>query len=188
MRIERFGLSGSGSGWPAYPRARDGVLVTLFVLACWTSFPKTDLASMPDMPAGLRAIPQSLSIWQHWNMFAPAPVLADYRVVARGVTEDGSTVDPLRDAPGGPIAEHGPGLLYERWTKAMHAIAFGQRRTILPFARYLCRRWNADGRTDRSLATFRLVRIERRIGRIGEPDRPWREIEIWQHACSASPR
>lgn len=170
------------------PALRDAVLVALFALACWTSLPKTELSSMPEMPAALRAIPQTMSIWQHWNMFAPAPVLADYRVVARGQTIDGTSVDPLREAPGGPIAVHGPELFYERWTKAMHGIAFGNRRTILPFARYLCRRWNGEERNDRSLSTFRLVRIERRIAPLGEPRRPYREVEIWQHACFAPMR
>lgn len=172
----------------ARPRLVDSVLVVLFVLGALTSLPKSDLPDMPELPAELRAIPQTLSLWQHWNMFAPAPVLADYSIVARGTTVDGTAVDPLRQAPSGAIGVHGPELFYERWTKVMHGVAYGNRSKILPVARYVCRRWNRGPRNDRSLATFRLYRIERRIAPLGQPRTAYREVEIWQHACFAPRR
>lgn len=164
-------------------RFRDVALPVLFATAAWNGIHADDFADFPTPPAAIAAIPQTLSLWQRWDMFAPDPIRSDYYVEVRGVRLDGRQVDALLEAPGGEIAEHERGLFYDRWTKFMHAVAFGRRAVHLPFARYVCRRWNLDRDGAERLASLRVVRIERRIAPLGEPENPARAVPVYEHTC-----
>jgi hypothetical protein len=161
----------------------DLALVTFFALVAWSSLATNELPWWPRMPEAVRVPVKLTSMQQSWDMFAPAPVLGDVWMQGEGTLEDGTRVDVLADAPGGPIAPGRRGVFYDRWTKIMGRFAFGTDDEIRPFARYVCRRWNdrADGR--RALVTYELSRMYRRTAPLGAAQPGYERTVVWTHHC-----
>lgn len=170
---------GGRRGW----RLTDVALVTLFALVAWSSLATDELPWWPRMPERLRVPVEITSMQQAWDMFAPEPVLGDVWMRGEGVLEDGTHVDVLQDAPGGPISSGRQGALYDRWTKVMGRIAFGTDDEIRPFAQYLCRRWSDASGGARSLSSFELFRVYRRTAPLGEAQPGYDTTVVWTHRC-----
>lgn len=181
----RFGpLPPDAPRGPSRWRRRGAVVLALhFGLVVWASLPPPVADVAPRIPDPLRVPVELTGTGQIWDMFAPVPMLGDVRVRGEGRLVDGTAVDPLRDAPGGPIVPERAGFFYSRWAKILSLLAFAPDDQVQPFGRYVCRRWNGDGRTPRSLERYELVRVHRRTAPPGQPQPGYRHVVFWTHHC-----
>lgn len=179
---QRLGPAGPRRSWAPLPRARRAALACFFGLVILDSLASSPLPWALRLPAWAAFPVNVTSMRQVWDMFAPEPILGDVWVRAEGELSDGTRVDPLRDAPGGPIAEHRRRWIYSRWTKVVSNLAFAPDDQIAPFGRWVCRRWNG-GSNDGPLDEYRLIRVYRRTAPLGEPTRNYEERVLWTHRC-----
>lgn len=120
-----------------------------------------------------------LGLDQRWSMFAPYPLLRDGWFVAAGETGGGQRRDLLRS--GAPLSWTKPervSALYptQRWRKyMMNLIDAENREQRAPFARFLCREWNASAKPADRIEAIRLVFMveDSRPGRRVAAVRPW---------------
>jgi hypothetical protein len=197
--------SAARSAPSAWTRAGTGLFraagaVTL-VSALWLSLPKTPFhakvpslvqkaratelsVQVPALPGWLFNALQFAELWQSWDMFAPNPASVDLWLKGIGNLVDGTAVDPLRDDRGGPLPAPGVGLVFTRWTKYTHNLAYTDNTNLLEFGKFICRRWNTSPPSGRAqLKLFKIYRVQKELGDLGEAPKGWEEKLIWDHRC-----
>ena len=97
-----------------------------------------------------------VEVHQNWSMFAPEPSHASGRFEAPGLLADGSSVDLAESAAPGLRPHFGWG--YSRWEKLGLTLRDPGNPYLVPFGRFLCRRYNGDT-TGPRLASFTLVLV-----------------------------
>jgi hypothetical protein len=113
--------------------------VTIWNL-CW--LPYLDLGR--HFPRSLVFVGQMLQLEQHWNLFAPAPLIRDGWFVVPGELADGTTVDLFRGGRAGSwdkperVAALWPNTRW--WMFTMRLVEFEGAR--LAYSHYLCNAWN----------------------------------------------
>lgn len=133
-----------------------------------------------------------LRIDQLWNMFAPYPLKDDGWMVVEGKLADGETVNVMR--PDAAVDFGKPYQLSQthenlRWHTYLGRLAereFANNR--LWFAKYLCRRWNADklvANREQRLMQFKIHYVIERTAPPGRPPATERQV-LWQHECFPS--
>lgn len=127
---------------------------------------------------------------QFWDMFAPYPGRRDGWFVAPGQLVDGTEVDVL--APGQSGIDYAkPELIsatiknvrWQSYRTRLNDARFRHHR--LPYARYLCRQWNASATDGSRLARFKLTYMLEETQLDGTVA-PIERIVLWDHDCLAS--
>jgi len=126
--------------------------------------------------AGLTLIGQR----QNWRMFAPDAPLTDVTWRAPGTLADGRSVE-LTDAVVPGLRGH-EGFLYSRWHRLRNSLITATPDLLLPFGRYVCRRYNG-ARSGAALVRFDLVATLRPT----LSPAPGREQVVLKQTCVASP-
>jgi hypothetical protein len=163
--LARRALAAVRSKLPAAPpvalrASRANHVVAGFFLAyttlwnlCW--LPYLDLAR--HFPKSLLFVGQVLQVEQHWNLFAPAPLIRDGWFVVPGALASGAQVDLFRG--GRPPTWAKPVHSAELWPNSrwwmftMRLVEFDAAR--LTYSGYLCNAWN-----ERHGGAQRLVALE----------------------------
>ncbi|HEX3903552.1 MAG TPA: HTTM domain-containing protein [Polyangia bacterium] len=124
---------------------------------------------------------------QNWSMFAPEPSHTLGRFEAPGLLTDGRTVDLADSAAPGLRPHFGWG--YSRWEKLGLTLRDPGNPYLVPFGRFLCRRYNGDTSGPR-LASFKLVLLLSPTPEPGAkaeaPSAPQR-ITYLEQSCGAGP-
>lgn len=103
-----------------------------------------------------------LRIDQLWDMFAPFPSKEDGWFVFPGELLDGTAVDVYGARIGAvnydkpeSISGDWPNIRWHKYMERIWSAEFSANR--LPYARYLCRRWNAEHAGGRQLKSFKMI-------------------------------
>lgn len=125
---------------------------------------------------------------QPWRLWAPAPPAEHGWIVAAGRATDGSEVDLLDPAHGAPdYAAPTQRAGGARWRLLERRLGDPRYAAQLPhYARYLCRRWNAD-EPQRPLGGFRITYMLQRTPPPDSPPNPVEQQVLWRQDCSPSP-
>jgi hypothetical protein len=141
-----------------------------------------------ELPDAAELPAQILRIDQHWNMFAPYPIKEDGWFVMPGKLEDGTPVD-VHAFREGPVSWQRPESVAtmvpnDRWRSLLlHLWEQDYADFRLPYARYLCRTWNAGRAPGRRLASFEIDFMAKLTPKPGsKPPIPERVV-LWKHDC-----
>lgn len=123
-------------------------------------------------------------VWQMWDMFSPSPLKEDGWFVMPAQLKNGTEVDLFRN--GASVRWEKPELVSamypnDRWRKYMVLLGAAvntDRR--LPFARYLCRRWNSTHPPDQQIQTMQIYLMEEDTLPNYEVSKP-RPVLLWTH-------
>lgn len=123
---------------------------------------------------------------QHWNMFAPYPILNDGWVVVEGNLISGKVWDILHDQPFTTSKPEKVSEMFQgtHWRKYLYNISSSEYSNhLIYFGRYLCRTWN-DSRSDEDLVdTFKVYYMREKTTAPGEPKASIEKQLIWDHYC-----
>ena len=191
------GAFGKLSGWllpmravrydvPKWTQAIAGIV--LIAVMTW------NLTSVKTLPGptyrALVPLLYPIRMDQFWDMFAPYPGRRDGWLLAPGQLQDGTAVDALRPWQTGVdyekperIASTIKNVRWQSYQTRLRDARFRHHR--LPFARYLCRDWNAAAETGpQRLSKFRLVFMLEETQLDGSVA-PVEQIVLWHHDCAA---
>jgi predicted DCC family thiol-disulfide oxidoreductase YuxK len=152
-----------------------------------------NLTSVKALPVGtyraLVPILYPIRMDQFWDMFAPYPGRRDGWFVAPGQLVDGTEVDVLRPRQQGVdftkparISATIKNVRWQSFHTRLNDARFRHHR--LPYARYLCRQWNAGAAEAGKLSRFRLTYMLEET-RLDGTTAPVEQIVIWHHDCLA---
>ena len=152
-------------------------LATFFVLLV-LSWNVSTVVKGYSVPSEVRWMGRVLRLDQKWNMFAPYPMKDDGWFVIPGKLRDGTEVDLWR---GGATDVHyeKPELISamyqdQRWRKYMRNIWLKKYKWARkPYARWVCRTWNAEHRGKEQLKTFEIIFMKE----LSLPDKEEKEPE-----------
>jgi hypothetical protein len=161
--------------------------VVLFAVLGW------NLASIKVLPQpAYRAfvpILYPIRMDQFWDMFAPYPGRRDGWFVAPGQLVDGAEVDvhhPGRIgvdyAKPARISATIKNVRWQSYRSRLNDNRFRHHR--LPYARWLCRQWNAEAEGDQRLARFKLIYMLEET-RLDGTTAPVEQVVLWHHDCLA---
>lgn len=126
---------------------------------------------------------------QFWDMFAPYPGRRDGWFVAPGQLADGTEVDVLRPRQRGVdyakperISATIKNVRWQSYRTRLNDARFRHHR--LPYARWLCRQWNASAAEGRELARFKLIYMLEET-RLDGSTAPVEQVVLWHHDCLA---
>lgn len=175
---------------PRTPTARSRqvsalVGVFLFSLVTWNNLDslKKEHVRIPYPAASLVRL---LYIDQTWDMFAPYPIRNDGWFVIDGEFQDGSKLDLWSEKP---ATYEKPKLVSATfpntpWRKIMvHVWDEANPRILLPFGRFLCRKFSRDNGWPSNVATFKVQFVKEHTPPIGEPFPPTEIKTLWTHDC-----
>lgn len=141
-----------------------------------------------ELPDAATVPSQILRIDQVWNMFAPYPIQEDGWFVLPGKLEDGTDVDVYAFREG-PVSWERPESVADmypndRWRSLLMYLWTEEYADFrLPYARHLCRTWNADRAPGHRLATFEIIFMVKVTPKPGsKPPTPER-VNLWEHEC-----
>jgi len=144
--------------WETSPGWQRVAGVFLLLILAWNA---TTVGWLPGAVKRLLAPPlQALRLDQSWGLDAPSPSRDGGWFVAAGRTSQGREIDLLRPraAPDfSQAAVYGDGQRWQRLRDRLALDAYAAHRPY--YARWLCRRWNAEA--DGALSSVRLVHVLR---------------------------
>lgn len=172
----------------AYKFTRPGqyFLIMCFGLMIWINL--ASLSKKVPFPEAVKATTYYLYLNQHWDMFAPYPIKNDGWFVIEGRFKDG-TAKELQTNEDVTFAK--PALsssLYanSEWRKWMLNVwDRGNRKILLPYARYLCRKFSASETGDSDLATIKINFMKETTPPMGKSFTPVEQKVLWEHDCFA---
>ena len=165
-----------------------GVLITYVLGLALVTVGALRFAGIDSLPGPVHWIGHVLRINQRWSMFAPDPRRTEVWPVVHGRLADGSTIDPLREAP---VLEQKPALVSAsfpsfRWRlfwAYMMNVGSDDRR-FAPLQRgigeHLCRRWNETHQGPQRLVDLRL---EYWLESTDDPGRAPQRHSVFRHLC-----
>ena len=134
----------------------------------------------------IRRVGLAVSVNQEWSMFAPYPIKNDGWFVVDGTFKSGEKRDVLTGQPVTYEKPVNPSDAYPstEWRKLMLNIwDRADRKILLPYARFLCRKFSkANGYFD-DLATFKIEFVKETTPSPGEPFPPVQTRSLWSHDC-----
>jgi hypothetical protein len=138
------------------------LVALLLLLVVWMNARTVNHALAP--PASLERFATRLQMGQGWMMYAPSPRHVDVAFAHRGQLVNGVPID-LDRAPGGPAWD----AVRRAWQD--YRFLYFLQRLYAPrwqgpldeYARWLCRRWNADTRGGGRLESVSVASVTREI-------------------------
>lgn len=127
-----------------------------------------------------------LRLHQHWNMFAPYPILNDGWVVVEGNLMNGKVWDILHDQPYTLNKPDKVSSMFQgtHWRKYLYNISSSEYSNhLVYFGRYLCRTWNTDRLDNEVVDTFKVYYIREKTKPPGEPKASLEQQLVWDHYC-----
>jgi len=173
----------AASTWPLALRVAPPLIVAVILATIMVE--QGSRVSRRPMPTSLTRLLNPIEAHQNWAMFAPEPTHASGGFQLPGLLADGSSVDLVaRAAPGlGPHSGWG----YSRWEKLSLALREPGNSYLVPFGRFICRRYNGDTAGPR-LVSFKMVLVLRATPAPGAAatDKTDR-ITYLEQSCGATP-
>jgi len=169
------------------------LLATFFVL--YIFFTNLTTVSEFKMPERLDNLGTFLGLNQNWGVFAPNPLKTDGWYVIPGTLRDGRQIDlmpatvyrdfSLREGVSWEKPESVPDTLKNKyWRKYLGEIRLSDNEELRqPFARYICRQWNANHTGDEQLVELQFVFMRETTLPDYQPPTPERVI-LREHNCS----
>jgi len=182
---------------PSAPRRRASstrlrLASQVFVMALFTLVTLNNVSSLKTryfkMPAALASVVHLLYVDQEWNMFAPYPIKNDGWFVIEGNFRNGKKWDLWN---GGAISYEKPALVSaafhsSEWRKFMLQVwDDGDRRILLPFGRYLCRKFSAAEGQSSDVSTLKIQFVKETTPEPGTAFGSPEIITLWSHDCFA---
>lgn len=136
---------------PPLPAAgpRGWLAIQIFLAVCLSAAVMSSLAQFDTerfrLGKNVRAFIVALGLGQHWNMFAPFPMLDDGWFVFEGTLADGTSMDVFRDEPTSfrkpsDVSESHRGYLWYTYLGTMWREQSDSVNAAM--GRYFCREWN----------------------------------------------
>jgi hypothetical protein len=161
----------------------------LLYVFCWN----LTTVSAFTMPERLVPLAPLLGLGQSWVMFAPHPIKDDGWYVILGTLRGGQQVDLMAVTradyhPREGVSWEKPRYVVdtyknEHWQKYLENIRQeGYADLCRPFARYICREWNARHTGDERLATFQIGYMLETTQPDYRRTTPQKEV-LWEHSC-----
>jgi hypothetical protein len=158
-------------------------LLVEVALTCLGSIPRFKAA----YPRGLKWLSDALGLEQGWDMFSPQPMAEDGWYVVPGLLENGRSVDVYNDRDA-PVSWERPPFIIDtyrndRWQCYLWNLRdHDHARYLLPYGRYLCRRWNRDRQGGERLKSFDIVLMSKPVPR---PPQTLKidKVVLWSHQC-----
>ena len=185
------GAGGSGSTMMLRSSLATNLLAAFFLLYvfCWNLM----TVSAFTMPERLVPLAPLLGLGQSWVMFAPHPIKDDGWYVIPGTLRGGQQVDLMAVTrndyhPREGVSWEKPRYVVdtynnEHWQKYLENIRQeGYADLRRPFARYICRKWNARHTGDERLVTFQMVYMLETTQPDYRRTTPQKEV-LWEHSC-----
>jgi hypothetical protein len=169
-------------------------LLAVFFLLYIFSYNLTTVSEF-KMPERLDNLGTFLGLNQNWGVFAPNPLKTDGWYVIPGTLRDGRQIDlmpaaiykdfSLREGVSWEKPESVPDTLKNKyWRKYLGEIRLSENEELRqPFARYICRQWNAHHTGDEQLAELQFVFMRETTLPDYQPPTPERVV-LREHSCS----
>ncbi|MGZ3769783.1 MAG: HTTM domain-containing protein [Bdellovibrio sp.] len=143
----------------------------------------------PFLPTKIKAFIHATNTNQVWNMFAPYPIKNDGWFVIEGTFTNGSKKDLNTGLPATYEKPIYPANAYpnSEWRKFMlHVWDEGKPRILLPFARFLCRKFSfQETGKDGDLATIKIDFVKETTPPPGTESTAPVIVNLWSHDCFA---
>jgi hypothetical protein len=173
---------------PAQPAIHPQRKIQAFAIALFSLVTLNNLASVNAfaLAGELRNAVRFFYIDQTWNMFAPYPMKNDGWFVIEGQFQNGDKWDLWS---GGPVSYEKPDLpssAYHssEWRKFMLQVwDNGSEQILLPFARYLCRRYSEREGLASNVALIDVIFIKETTPEPGRPFARPEPVRLWSHDC-----
>jgi hypothetical protein len=176
---DRIGVS-AGSGRVVRRRQWLALAALVLVIASNVStlFPSTPYPALLGVPLRVSGL------YQRWKMFAPNPSKRDGWMIAVGRRVDGAEED-LQN--GGPVSWDKPAEISSyypswRWANYMRAVTHRRPPVRQAFARWLCRRENAQRDGGARIANVTLHYLMETDPAPGQPPQI-RRVQTWEEVC-----
>ncbi len=162
-------------------------LVATFFVALVLSWNFSTIIKGYSVPSEVRWMGRVLRLDQKWNMFAPYPMKDDGWFVIPGTLRDGTEVDLWRDGAT-DVHYDKPELISamyqdQRWRKYMRNLWQKKYKWARkPYARWVCRSWNAEHRGKEQLKTFKMIYM-REDSLPNKEEKEPREVKILTWDC-----
>lgn len=157
----------------------------MFALLVWINI--SSLPQLKDILAAPPSIVTALTAThQQWDMFAP-PYRNDGWFVIKGKFTDGVEKNLWNEDPISYGKPEVPSRYYptSEWRKYMYNVwDRGNRKILLPFARYLCR-LNKGPTPEESVQSLTIEFVKERTPDPGQPFEPPEIVKLWSHDCFA---
>jgi hypothetical protein len=169
------------------------LLGTSFVL--YIFFTNLTTVSEFEMPERLDNLGTFLGLNQNWGVFAPNPLKTDGWYVISGTLRDGRQIDlmpatiyrdfSLRERVSWEKPENIPDTLKNKyWRKYLGEIRLSENEELRqPFARYICRQWNANNIGDEQLVELQFIFMRETTLPDYQPPTPERVV-LREHNCA----
>ncbi|PIT98066.1 MAG: hypothetical protein COT71_02560 [Candidatus Andersenbacteria bacterium CG10_big_fil_rev_8_21_14_0_10_54_11] len=161
------------------------VLIFLVLIILWNGTRLPVTTAPIAKPA--QALVWATGLQQQWGMFAPAPSIEDGWYVIPGKLANSREVDLFRGGKEVTYEKpHWVAYTYQdkRWQKYMNNLwqdSYAGHR--LPYARYLCRQWNAAHDKDERLKGLQIIFMLERTPPPGQPIPPIEPNVILNYNC-----
>jgi hypothetical protein len=148
-----------------------------------------DSVNALTLPSVAQSVVRFFYMDQNWNMFAPYPMKNDGWFVIEGQFQNGDHFDlwsgksvtyekPILPSAAYPSSE---------WRKFMVTVwDDSTEKILLPFARYLCRRYSTNEGYASNVSTLHVNFVKETTPEPGKPFGPTEVIKLWSHDCFAT--
>jgi hypothetical protein len=167
---------------PSLHKFQQSVCAVLLVLVLAFNLDAMKLDGV-RMPAWVREAANRLYVNQVWDMFAPYPIKNDGWFVIEGQFQNGERYDLWTGKTKTYEKPEDPSDVYpgSEWRKFMLNVwDKGDRKILLPYARYLCRKYS-----DQGLSALTIEFVKETTPQIGEPHFESEVVSLWNHDCFA---
>jgi hypothetical protein len=167
---------------PSLHKFQQSFCAVLFVIVLAFNLDAMNLYGV-RMPAWVREAANRLYVNQVWDMFAPYPIKNDGWFVIEGQFQNGDRYDLWTEKTKTYEKPEDPSDVYSgsEWRKFMLNVwDKGDRKILLPYARYLCRKYS-----DQGLSTLMIEFVKETTPEMGDPRFEPEVVSLWNHDCFA---